>query len=143
MKTIAIINGPNLNLLGEREPEIYGSETLPELCARLEKKAQEMGFSTWAFQSNSEGALIDAIQEARVRCVGIIINPAAYTHTSIAMLDALKMCDFPIIEVHISDISKREAFRQHSYISLVASDLVKGEGTDGYLRALELVISKL
>lgn len=143
MKTIAIINGPNLNLLGEREPEIYGVETLAELTLRIEKRAKELGFAIWAFQSNSEGALIDAIQEVRLKCVGMIINPAAYTHTSIAMLDALKMCEFPIIEVHISDISKREAFRKHSYVSLVASEVIKGEGTDGYLRALKLLTSKL
>mgnify|MGYP005698277689 CR=1 FL=1 len=143
MKEISLINGPNLNLLGTREPEIYGTETLEQVVSRVEQKAEELGFSLWAFQSNSEGELVDVIQAAADRSSAIIINPAAYTHTSIAILDALKACSFPIIEVHISDISKREDFRKHSYVSSVANEVIAGEGTYGYIRAVELVSALL
>ncbi len=133
---ILILNGPNLNLLGRRQPEIYGRETLGDverLCGAL---ARDLGLDIDFRQSNAEHQLIDWIHEARETVAGIIINPAAYTHTSVALLDALKTCDFPILEVHISNVHQREAFRHHSYVSLVATGVMAGFGTHGYLRAL-------
>lgn len=134
---IAIINGPNINLLGLREPAIYGSGTLDELEILLQKKAKELGMIPVFFQSNHEGQLVDFIQSLWGKCDGIIINPAAYTHTSIAILDALQAVGIPTVEVHLSDPSKREPFRHHSYVSLVAEKTIAGQGFRGYVEALE------
>lgn len=133
---VYILNGPNLNLLGQREPETYGYKTLKnveEACATL---AQSIGLNITFHQSNWEGQIVDWIQEAREQAAGIIINPAALTHTSVAVLDALNAFDGPVIEVHISNIHKREAFRHKSYVSLRADGVIAGCGTDGYLLAL-------
>ncbi|MFC6670485.1 type II 3-dehydroquinate dehydratase [Marinobacterium aestuariivivens] len=136
-KTIYVLNGPNLNLLGKRQPEIYGLETLADVEARMAKKAQELGLEIEFFQSNYEGAIVEKIHEAREKAAGIIINPAAYTHTSVAILDALNTFEHPVIEVHISNIHTREAFRHHSFVSGRAEGIVAGFGTLGYLVALE------
>ena len=136
-ETIYILNGPNLNLLGKREPEIYGSETLADIAARCEAKAGKLGFSVDVRQTNIEGELVGWIQEAREKASGIIINAAAYTHTSVALHDALKACDLPVIEVHLSNIYKREPFRHHSYVSAVAEGVICGFGGQGYEFALE------
>lgn len=135
-KHISILNGPNLNLLGKRQPEIYGSETLADVekaCATL---AGELGFATAFHQSNYEGGVVELIHAARETTAGIIINPAAYTHTSVAILDALNTFEGPVIEVHISNVHKRESFRHHSYVSLRADGVIAGLGTEGYLLAL-------
>ena len=135
-KLISILNGPNLNLLGKRQPEIYGSETLADVekaCATL---AGELGLATSFHQSNYEGAVVELIQAARETSAGIIINPAAYTHTSVAILDALNTFEGPVIEIHISNVHKRESFRHHSYVSLRADGVIAGLGTEGYLLAL-------
>jgi 3-dehydroquinate dehydratase-2 len=134
---IYILNGPNLNLLGKREPEIYGSETLPDLAARCKAKADALGFAVDVRQTNMEGELVGWVQEAREKASGIIINAAAYTHTSVALHDALKACDLPIIEVHLSNIYKREPFRHQSYVSGVAEGVICGFGGQGYEFALE------
>ena len=133
---IYILNGPNLNLLGKREPRIYGRETLAEVEAACRRVASELGFSTSFHQSNAEFQIIDWIQEARDKAVAIIINPGALTHTSIAIMDALKACACPIIEVHISNIHQRESFRHHSYVSLAATGVIAGLGTHGYELAI-------
>lgn len=136
-KLIYVLNGPNLNLLGKRQPEIYGSETLADVerdCARV---AAQLGLDIRFLQSNAEHVLIDWIHEAREVAAGIVINPAAYSHTSIAILDALNAFDNPIIEVHISNVHKREPFRHHSYVSSVASGVIAGFGTQGYQLALQ------
>ncbi|MFU8898116.1 MAG: type II 3-dehydroquinate dehydratase [Roseinatronobacter sp.] len=133
---IEILNGPNLNLLGLRQPEIYGHETLDDVARACGQLAQELGLQTQCRQSNHEGALVDMIHDARLAAQGIIINPAAYTHTSIAILDALNTFEGPVIEVHISNIHKREAFRHHSYVSTRADAVIAGCGTQGYLLAL-------
>ncbi|TPW26150.1 type II 3-dehydroquinate dehydratase [Pararhizobium mangrovi] len=135
-KPVFILNGPNLNLLGKREPEIYGSETLADVEASCVRLAEELGLTVRFHQSNAEFQIIDWIHEAREEACGLIINPAAFTHTSIAILDALKACAFPIFEVHISNIHKREAFRHHSYVSTCADGIVAGFGTQGYEMAL-------
>ncbi len=136
-KTIHIINGPNLNLLGTRQPEIYGSVTLPDVNAACDKLSTELGLRTRFQQSNHEGQLVDWVQEARLtNAAGIIINPAAYTHTSVAILDALSMFEGPVIEVHISQVHKREAFRHHSYVSQRADVVIAGAGVNGYYLAL-------
>lgn len=135
-KLVYILNGPNLNLLGKRQPDIYGSETLDDVegdCAAL---AAELGVETRFLQSNTEGQIIDWIHQAREDGAGIVINPAAYTHTSVAILDALNAFDGPVIEVHISNVHKREGFRHHSYVSLRAEGVIAGLGTNGYLMAL-------
>lgn len=135
-KHITILNGPNLNLLGTRQPEIYGAETLADvetLCAEI---AGEAGFALTFRQSNHEGALVDWIQEACQSSDAIVINPAAYTHTSVAILDALKVFDGPVIEVHISQVHKREAFRHHSYVSARADAVIAGCGVNGYALAM-------
>jgi 3-dehydroquinate dehydratase-2 len=135
-KLISILNGPNLNLLGKRQPEIYGSETLADVekaCATL---AADLGLATSFHQSNYEGGVVELIHAARETSVGIIINPAAYTHTSVAILDALNAFEGPVIEVHISNVHKRESFRHHSYVSLRADGVIAGLGTEGYLLAL-------
>lgn len=136
-KTIYVLNGPNLNLLGKRQPEIYGHETLADVESRMREKAQRLGLEIAFFQSNHEGEIVDRIHEAREKAAGIIINPAAYTHTSVAILDALNAFEQPVIEVHISNIHKREAFRHHSYVSLRAEGIIAGLGTLGYLLALD------
>lgn len=136
---ILVINGPNLNMLGIREPSIYGDSTLEDLENRIQEKCAEENIKVAFYQSNHEGDLIDKIQEAYGIADGIIINPGGYTHTSVAILDALKAVAIPTIEVHISDIDAREPFREHSYISLVAKATIKGHGFQGYLEAVDLL----
>lgn len=139
---ILVINGPNLNMLGIREPGIYGSETYSTLLDKISAHAKKRGVSVDFFQSNHEGALVDRIQEAFGSTDGIVINPGAYTHTSIALLDALKAVAIPAVEVHISDVSKREAFRSVSYIRDACIGSVIGHGTDGYLEAVDMLIER-
>ncbi|MCR9280622.1 MAG: type II 3-dehydroquinate dehydratase [Rhodobacteraceae bacterium] len=136
-KIIYVLNGPNLNLLGKREPEIYGAQTLDDVRAMCEAAAAPWGLEIAFHQSNAEHVLIDWIHEAREAAAGIIINPAAYTHTSIAILDALNTCTCPVIEVHVSNIHKRESFRHHSYVSARADAVIAGCGVEGYLLALQ------
>ncbi len=138
MKKILVINGPNLNMLGIREPEIYGSETLADICDSLEKGALEQNLPVTLefFQSNHEGAIIDRIHEAYGKMDGIIINPGAFTHYSYAILDALKAVSIPTVEVHLSDISKREAFRRESVIAPACITQIAGLGSRGYMVAL-------
>ena len=136
-KIIYVLNGPNLNLLGKREPEIYGAQTLDDVRAMCEAAAAPKGLEIASHQSNAEHVLIDWIHEAREAAAGIIINPAAYTHTSIAILDALNTCTCPVIEVHVSNIHKRESFRHHSYVSARADAVIAGCGVEGYLLALQ------
>jgi 3-dehydroquinate dehydratase-2 len=134
---ILVINGPNLNFLGIREPEIYGDSTYKDLCNLIKKKSKQDNVKVDFFQSNHEGKIVDKIQKAYYKKYdGIIINPAGYTHTSVAILDALKAVNIPCVEVHISDINGREEFRKHSYISLVAKRTIKGLGFYGYIEAL-------
>jgi 3-dehydroquinate dehydratase-2 len=135
-RLVYVLNGPNLNLLGKRQPEIYGSETLADVEADCRALAGELGLEIEFRQSNAEFQIIDWIHQAREEACGMVINPAAFTHTSVAILDALKTCDFPIIEVHISNVHQREAFRHHSYVSLVATGVIAGCGTQGYGLAL-------
>ena len=139
---ILVINGPNLNMLGIREPGIYGSETYATLLDKISAHAKKRGVSVDFFQSNHEGALVDRIQEAFGSTDGIVINPGAYTHTSIALLDALKAVAIPAVEVHISDVSKREAFRSVSYIRDACIGSVIGHGTDGYLEDIDMLIER-
>ena len=134
-KTIYILNGPNLNLLGKREPEIYGHATLDDVARDCTAVAADLGLRVELRQSNHEGELVDWIQEAREAAAGIIINPAAYTHSSVAILDALNMFDGPVIELHISQVFKREAFRHHSYVSHRADAVMAGFGVNGYVLA--------
>ncbi|HWK45179.1 MAG TPA: type II 3-dehydroquinate dehydratase [Stellaceae bacterium] len=136
-RLVYVLNGPNLNLLGKRQPAIYGYETLADVEAECRRVAGELGLEIRFHQSNAEFQLIDWIHEARETAGGIVINPAAFTHTSVAILDALNTCEFPIIEVHISNVHKREAFRHHSYVSSVASGVIAGFGTQGYPLALQ------
>lgn len=138
---ILVINGPNLNLLGLREPHIYGSATYGDLCALIRAEAATLGVTVDFIQSNHEGVLVDAIQSAWGTADGILINPAAYTHTSIALLDAVKAVGIPTVEVHISDPDQREVFRRISFIRSACVASVKGEGLAGYLRALRILIS--
>ncbi len=142
-KPIYILNGPNLNLLGQRQPEIYGRETLADVAAAAAELAEELGLTVRCLQSNHEGQLVDWVQEARAQGAGIVINAGAYTHTSVAILDALNAFDGPVIEVHISNVHKREAFRHHSYISARADGVIVGCGTEGYLLALRRVATLL
>ncbi|MBL9049126.1 MAG: type II 3-dehydroquinate dehydratase [Tabrizicola sp.] len=142
-KLITLLNGPNLNLLGLRQPEIYGRETLDDVAAKVADLAEELGVRVKALQSNHEGQLVDWIQEARGSSAGIIINPGAYSHSSIAILDALNAFDGPVLEVHISNIHKREAFRHHSFVSQRADGVIAGCGTEGYLLALRRITSLL
>ena len=137
MKKVLVINGPNLNLRGLREPAIYGSRDYNSLLAFIKESAAGLGLEVECFQSNHEGAIVDCIQQAYGVFDGIVINPAAYTHTSVAILDALKAVAIPTVEVHISDVDSREEFRQRSYVSLYASKVIKGHGFDGYKEALE------
>ncbi|HZK22112.1 MAG TPA: type II 3-dehydroquinate dehydratase [Oscillospiraceae bacterium] len=139
---IIIINGPNLNMLGTREPEIYGKNTYDDLCRFLSRSAKELGVNISIFQSNHEGAIVDCIQESLSVYDGIIINPAAYTHTSVAILDALKAVGLPAVEVHISDIDKREDFRKTSFISLYCEKCFSGYGFEGYKMALSYLKNK-
>ena len=133
---ILVINGPNINMLGIREPGIYGKNTFADLLALLEQTAREENITIVQFQSNHEGAIVDKIQEAMGRFDGIVINPAAYTHTSVAILDALKAVSIPAVEVHISDVDSREAFRQISYAGLACVHTIKGHGLEGYREAV-------
>ena len=133
---ILVLNGPNLNMLGIREPGIYGTNSFSDLLNLLEKTAQEEHIEIEQYQSNHEGCLVDRIQEAYGRVDGIVINPAAYTHTSVAILDALKAVSIPAVEVHISDVDSREAFRQISYAGLACIKTIKGQGLDGYRQAI-------
>lgn len=142
-KPIFILNGPNLNLLGLRQPEIYGTQTLDDVAEACSTLAEDLGLSIRFHQSNHEGQLVDWVQEARHAAAGIIINPAAYSHTSVAILDALNAYDGPVIEVHISNIHKREAFRHHSYVSSRADGVIAGCGVEGYLLALRRMVSLL
>ncbi len=135
-QTAFILNGPNLNLLGKRQPAVYGHETLADVEAACREAATPLGFAIRFHQSNREYELIDWIHEAREQAAGVIINPAAFTHTSVAIHDALITCECPILEVHISNIHKREAFRHHSYVSSLASGVIAGFGTQGYVLAL-------
>ncbi|WP_345470416.1 type II 3-dehydroquinate dehydratase [Glutamicibacter ectropisis] len=136
-RTILLLNGPNLNLLGTREPQIYGHDTLADVEQLARDTATAHGFELRALQSNHEGVLIDAIHEARTNAVGIVMNPGAFTHTSVALADAASGVQLPLIEVHISNVHQREAFRHHSYISPVASSIIVGAGVNGYKLAVE------
>lgn len=138
MKTIYILNGANLNLLGKRQPEIYGHDTLADV-ETLCRNACTNGFDVKLFQSNHEGQIIDWIHEAREKACGIVINPAAFTHTSIAILDALNTFEPPVMEVHISQVHKRESFRHHSYVSHRADGVIAGFGIDGYAAAVKRI----
>ena len=133
---ILVLNGPNLNLLGLREPEIYGKGTYADLTRTVREECRRRGVRVRFLQSNSEGVLVTAIQNAYGKYDGIIINPAAYTHTSVALLDALKAVGIPTVEVHLSDVTKREDFRQVSYVRLYAEKTIMGKGIDGYLEAV-------
>ena len=140
---ILVINGPNLNMLGIRQPEIYGRTTYEDLKAMISAEAEQLGVAVDFFQSNHEGALVDAIQQAYFdRVDGIVINPGAYTHTSVALLDAVKAVSIPTVEVHISDPETREEFRHVSYIRAACVATVKGRGLEGYLEALRLLAEK-
>lgn len=136
-KPVFVLNGPNLNLLGSREPDIYGAETLADISRACSEKAQELSLAVDFRQTNVEGELVTWVQEAGASGSGIIINAAAYTHTSIALLDALKACGLPVIEVHLSNVYKREPFRHNSYVSPAAQGVICGFGAHGYLLALE------
>jgi 3-dehydroquinate dehydratase-2 len=136
MPPILVLNGPNLNLLGTREPAIYGSETLKDVEVRCAKRAKALGLAVDFRQSNTEGELVGWIQQAPGQAAGIIINAGAYTHTSIAIHDALRACDLPIVEVHLSNIYKREPFRHHSYVSPAANGVICGFGPQGYELAI-------
>ena len=136
-KPVFILNGPNLNLLGMREPDVYGSDTLAQLESRCRMRAEALGLAVEARQSNSEAELVGWIQEAHSAACGIVINAAAYSHTSVAIHDALRLAGVPVIEVHLSNIYKREAFRHHSYVSPVADGVICGFGAHGYELALE------
>ena len=137
---ILVLNGPNINMLGLREPKIYGKENYAALLSKIQSYAHERGITVKIKQSNHEGVLVDEIQAAYDVYDGIVINPAAYTHTSVALLDALKAVGIPTVEVHISDVSKREAFRQISYVREACIATISGHGTDGYLEAIDLLI---
>lgn len=138
---ILIINGPNINMLGIREPGIYGNDSFKTLCSNIENYAKENNFEVKLYQSNHEGDLVDEIQMAYKVFDGIVINPGAYTHTSIAILDAVKAVGIPTVEVHISDVSKREDFRQVSYIRAACVKTIAGHGIKGYIEAIEFLVS--
>lgn len=137
---ILVINGPNINMLGIREPDIYGRETFEGLCNKIENYAKEKNINVKLYQSNHEGDLVDEIQAAYQKFDGIVINPGAYTHTSVALLDAVKAVGIKTVEVHISDVASREDFRQISYIRKAAIATVAGLGTDGYLKAIDILL---
>ena len=136
-KLVFVLNGPNLNLLGKRQPEIYGRETLADVETACRNEASKLGLDIRFHQSNREYEIIDWIHEAREMAAGIVMNPAAFTHTSVAILDAPKTFEGPIMEVHISNVHQREAFRHHSYVSLAATGVIAGLGTQGYTLALQ------
>ena len=136
---ILVINGPNLNMLGIREPGLYGRESYAALCARIEAHAREIGAEVSLFQSNHEGDLVDAIQRAYGEADGIVINPGAYTHTSVAILDALKAVALPAVEVHLTDVDAREPFRRVSYVRAACKKTIQGRGFDGYLEAMDFL----
>ncbi len=138
---ILIINGPNLNMLGIREPDHYGRETYEDLVEKIEAYCRGKGIGCECYQSNHEGCLVDKIQQAYGVFDGIVINPGAYTHTSIALLDAVKSVSIPTVEVHISKVEKREDFRQVSYIRLACVKTITGQGTDGYLQAIDFLVN--
>ena len=142
-RPVFILNGPNLNMLGTREPEIYGAETLADISDACAIKAADLGLKIEVRQTNVEGQLVEWVQEARTAASGIIVNAAAYTHTSVALLDALKAADVPVIEVHLSNVYKRESFRHKSYVSPAAIGVICGFGGQGYLFALEAMASLL
>ena len=133
---ILVINGPNINMLGIREPDIYGKQTFSDLLALLNSTAEQLHISVDQYQSNHEGAIVDKIQQSLGVYDGIVINPAAYTHTSVAILDALKAVGIPAVEVHISDVDSREEFRKFSYTALYCEKTIKGQGLDGYRQAI-------
>lgn len=139
---ILIINGPNINMLGIREPDIYGKNTYKDLCNLITDYAAEKNVEIKLFQSNHEGSIVDEIQQSYGNFDGIVINPAAYTHTSVAILDALKSVGIPAVEVHISDVTKREDFRQISYAGMACEKSFIGLGFDGYLRAIDYLMNK-
>ena len=139
---ILVLNGPNINMLGIREPGIYGAESYETLCGMIRAHCAARGVDCELFQSNHEGALVDRIQEAYGKADGIVFNPAAYTHTSVALLDALKAVGIPTVEVHISDVSKREDFRQISYVRQACISTISGHGLQGYLEAIDLLIER-
>ncbi|GAS93093.1 3-dehydroquinate dehydratase [Mycolicibacterium canariasense] len=141
-RVVLLVNGPNLNLLGTRQPEVYGATTLAEIEAAVAALAAEFGLAVRAVQSNHEGVLIDAIHAARGECAGIIINPGAYSHTSIAIRDALSSVDLPVVEVHLSNIHAREEFRHHSFVSAVAEAVIAGAGPAGYEYAVRHLAAK-
>ncbi|BBX71446.1 type II 3-dehydroquinate dehydratase [Mycolicibacterium psychrotolerans] len=142
-RRLLLVNGPNLNLLGTRQPEVYGSTTLAQIEARVREVAAESSLEVRAVQSNHEGELIDAIQSAREDCAAIVINPAAYSHTSVAIADALRSVDLPVAEVHLSNIHAREEFRHHSYVSAVADMVVAGAGPFGYEMAVRYLAGRI
>ena len=139
---ILVMNGPNINMLGIREPGIYGKQTFQDLLQLLSDTASALNVTVEQYQSNHEGDLVDKIQAAYGNTDGIVINPAAYTHTSVAILDALKSVSIPAVEVHISDVDSREAFRQVSYAGLACEKTIKGQGLDGYRQAIEYLVEK-
>ncbi len=139
---LLVINGPNINMLGIREPGIYGSESYVDLCDLIKKHADKIGVEVEIYQSNHEGDLVDKIQEAYGNADGIVINPGAYTHTSVALLDAVKAVNIPTVEVHISEVSKREAFRQISYIRAACVKTITGQGLAGYTQAMDFLTEK-
>ncbi len=140
---ILVINGPNLNMLGIREKNIYGTQTYADLCSLIENTAKDMGTEVELYQSNHEGDIVDKIQNAYGKVDGIVINPAAYTHTSVAILDALKAVSIPAVEVHISDVDTREPFRKISYVSSYCVATIKGEGFNGYVKAMKILQGKI
>ena len=142
-RRLLLVNGPNLNLLGTRQPEVYGSTTLAEIEAKVAAVAAESGLQVRSVQSNHEGELIDAIHAARADCAGIVINPAAYSHTSVVIADALRSIGLPVAEVHLSNIHAREEFRHHSYVSAVADMVVAGAGPLGYETAVRYLAGRL
>lgn len=139
---ILVISGPNLNMLGIREPNHYGKETYADLVAKIEKHCAACGVEVRVYQSNHEGDLVDEIQRAYGKIDGIVINPGAYTHTSIAILDALKAVSIPAVEVHVSKIEEREDFRQISYVRLACEKTITGHGTDGYTEAIDYLLTR-
>lgn len=142
MKKILVINGPNLNMLGIREPDHYGKQTYNDLINKIQNHCKKKGIEVEFFQSNHEGDLVDAIQKAYANADGIVINPGAYTHTSIAILDAVKSVGIPTVEVHISKVEEREDFRQISYIRLACVKTITGHGTNGYIEAIDFLIEE-
>lgn len=140
---VLILNGPNLNMLGTRQPEVYGATTLADIEAACEQRARDLGLAAECRQSNSEGELVGWIQAARDQVQAVIINPGAYSHTSVAILDALLAVDLPIVEVHLSNIYRREEFRHHSYVSKAAQGVICGFGARGYIMALESLAAQL